>query len=480
MKKLLYKHLLIIITVIVFFAIALFNSLMYVELNPETDSIEGFIIALSTHNPFIGTSRIVFSNKIPKNNSNKIFGALFYNRIYFENHYYEAFPCFSRYIPGIIPHLSVTLPHFLFGINDIRTLLKIFTFVLHFTPIIFLFIIYLLLPEKDKFGIILLSFLSYIVYLRYYALSEIILATLFSWIIFIFYLYKDFDTLSPSKATIPILFSFFLIFCHPIVVLLIPILFVLGISKISKTNNKILIASLFLLFIAFIFNMFYVFSSLGRKDAFYSFESLRTLNMYFIVSVILILIATSLKNKTIRAVLIILLSSVICITVLKTYYPTGFNSRIFAVYITFLFMLFMIFSFKFKIDINYKWIRFVNIILIASILTSSIVYAKIIYNHNAKIAKYMQNHEFIKMKKFGPRYAVSNKNKYIAHTSLIMNSIFLNSSGHKCKILLTPEEADGYSVVFKTIIYHTKFLKKYNIDIDTIYQSLPYEKYERG
>lgn len=458
------KHSSIIITVSVFLAIALLNSLMYVELNPDTDSIESFVIALKTDNIFIGTSRMAFTPRTVKNDVDKIFAALFYNQIYFENGCYEAFPCISRYFTNILPHLSVTIPHFLFSVNDVNVLLKIFTFSLHFTPIIFLLIIYLLLPKKETFEIILLSFLTYMVYLRYYLLTETILTALFSWAIFNFYLYKNFNKLSLFDSIIILSFSFLLISSHPIVVIIIPILFFLGIKKLSESKNIILVCSLFLLFIAWIFNMFYTFNSVGTMPDFYSLESLQDFNLYLILSVILILtISMFKKNNILMTILLILFAVIIGIIVTKTSYPAGFNARILACYITFLFMIFLIFVLKFNIYINYKFIKFINIIMILSIFISSIGYAKTIYNHNLKIKHYMQTHDLIDINEFKIKY--SAKNKYILILSVIMNSIMLKPD-YNCKIALND------MVLPQEIINHSRILKNFNIDIDKIYKGL--------
>lgn len=224
---------------------------------------------------------------------------------------FSHFPYNSRFFPSILPHLGTGLA-IKFGILNIGTLLYIFTFISYLSPLIFLSIIYLNLPNgrKEYFDIILLSFLICITFMIYQIWTENLMTGLFLWIIFVIYSYCDFNKLSYMNIFSLIIFPVAIISSHPMVVVFIPILLFIGIKNYIRTKHKnstvkiIFTYSFIILTLAFVFNFYFILhpvfnatSEYLQAGIFYSAKMIRL--CLSILLILFIATAKNIKNKKI-------------------------------------------------------------------------------------------------------------------------------------------------------------------------------------
>ena len=142
----------------------------------------------------------------------------------------------------------------------------------------FLFIIYLNIPEykREIFEIILLSFLICINFMIYQIWTENFITGLFLWIVFVIYYYIDFDKLSKINLISLIVFSLCLISSHPMTAVFALPMIIFAIIKqyntknISNSTKFCLAISYILLFIAFVFNLYFIINPIINSGHDYS------------------------------------------------------------------------------------------------------------------------------------------------------------------------------------------------------------------
>lgn len=413
-------------------------------------------------------------------NSRQFFASLVFNDILYGSENIGNYQYIVRYFSTMLPQFSVIFSIFI-GIVDIKYLLSIFTFWVYFSPIIFLSIIYINIPKdkKETFEIILLSFLVCTVYMKYVMLAESLFSSLFLWIIFIIYFYINYDKLKLFNLITLMIFSIFLISSHPNVVVFIPMLLFFGINKYFKTKNIsppnkiVLISSFIILIIALIFNIYCILFPFSLFNDYWKFSMLRDLNfIYFISAIFSIIIISILKTKYDKylKIISIIFFTIVFYTVLQITPIQGVFYRMLNLYLVFLCMLFLIFISVFKIKLKYTYIKIANIVLMASFLISTLIYANKNNRFNYEILEYMENNEKISIQRFA-RDGLTNK--YDIQAAILFKKIFLNSNNN-CKILLSSEEFFGkkYS---KMYIEQNRF-KKFGIDIYKIMEIPGYYK----
>lgn len=385
-------------------------------------------------------------------------------------------PLLSRYFPLMLSHLSVSIS-ILLGLSNIKYLLTLFAFIVFFSHVIFLIIIYFNFPKdkKDIFMLILLSFLISFFYLQYFILTESFLAGLFIWIVFVIYFYVDFDKLSIFNSISLIIFSIFLISSYPSVVLFIPILLFFGITKyfktknIKKSSNIILLFSFIVLTFAFVFNVYCILSPksyLGSAN--FSLQMFKDLNFIaFMLSILVILFFSLFKDikkyKKIFITFTIIFSLAIGYIVLQIPPKLGHLYRALSFGIPFLFTLILICIAVFKINLEFIYIKIVNSGLIFWLLIGSLVYAKNINAHNLEIIDYMLNNQTIAIQKFQRK---DTRYKFEIYYAILINPIFIKTNNN-CKLLISRQD-QHHTMLMEYISKKIFKLKKFGIDVDKL------------
>lgn len=350
------NHFSIILTILIFTTISVINSSRHIGL--IEDGVHHFWEAVTAGNIWIGHEG-------------------FYN-----------FPYNSRFFPSILSHLATGLA-VKAGILNIGVLLYLFTMISYLSPLLFLVIIYLNLPEnkKEYFDIILLSFLICVTFMIYQIWTENLITGLFLWIIFVIYYYSDFKKLSYINIFSLLIFPVAAVSSHPMVVVFIPLLFVLGVKKYINEKNLslsakiILIYSFILLIFAFTFNCYYILHPIFAATneylhggVFYGIKILR-----LCISVLLILFI-SITRKNIKNVKIYnFLYIIACVNIFDDILfniqsSDGYTYRTLGFYSVLAFMIVLI---VFKNIKNTVYIKIINIIMLALLLANSVQYTRI-------------------------------------------------------------------------------------------------------
>ncbi len=393
-----------------------------------------------------------------------------------------TFPFNSRYFPSLIQHLSVGITA-IFGLKNIKILLFIFTFVSYFLPVLFLFIIYLNIPKykKENFEIISLSFLICLNFLIYLVWAENFITGLFLWTIFVIYYYIDFDKLSKINLISLIVFSLCLISSHPMTAVFVLPMIVFAIIKqlktknVPKSNQCCLITSYILLFIAFVFNLYFMINPIINSGHDYSsFIFIQKYPiLYFSFLLIFTLIISVIKiNKNLKYFLNFLFILICCgmlyfvLFKIKSY--DGYTYRVLGFYIPLLFMLFILFKDFFKLIINYKYIKILNFILLFIFIVHSIYYGKLWNEYLINIKNIMVANEEINYETM-TLYNLHHDHLFPQIFILVPNLFNIKTN---CKIIISGDDRSffedglsGYSIK-DDILSYKKQLSKFDIETD--------------
>lgn len=358
--------------VYIFIIIAIFNS--FIQIGIIEDGSHHLIEALLADNPVLGHEG--FSN----------------------------FPFNSRMFPTYLPHIFVGYSAFL-GITSINFLVSLFTFIVYFSPIIFLLFVFFNIPDekKENFEIILLSFLICFLFMEYHVWTENINTGLFLWVLFVIYYYVDFKKLTTLNIVSLLAYSFFAISSHPMAIaFILPFLF-FGIKKLictqnlSNKNKSVVIISFCLLFFALIFNLYYLFYPIALPDDYFKFKVfINKQFLVFTISIFFILIISFIgKNKISKRFFVILSLILFYSLIFKVDSSMGYPYRTLGFYMPLFFMLFIVFKDSFNLQLNYKYLKITNIVLVIIILVNSIN-TGIVWNKSLNnIKKYTDNVSFI-------------------------------------------------------------------------------------
>lgn len=446
-------HFSIILTILILTAISVINSSRNIGL--IEDGVHHFWEAVTSGNIWIGHEG-------------------FYN-----------FPYNSRFFPSILSHLATGLA-VKAGILNIGVLLYLFTMISYLSPLLFLVIIYLNLPEnkKEYFDIILLSFLICVTFMIYQIWTENLITGLFLWIIFVIYYYTDFKKLSYINIFSLLIFPVAAVSSHPMVAVFIPVLLIIGIKKYINNKNLslsakiILIYSFILLIFAFIFNCYYILHPIFaatneylQGGVFYGIKMLR-----LCISVLLILFITvkikNVKNSKIYNFLYIIACVNIFDDILFNIQSSdGYTYRTLGFYSVLVFMIFLIF---FKNIKNTVYIKIINIVMLSLLLANSVQYTRIWDKYLSDV-----NRHFIANKQINILY----DSKLNIYTSQPVFFQVYHYHLHPFVLLLLPETfgisgSGGYKTIVisqsqsladfyvSNIIKRKNILKKFSINTD--------------
>lgn len=287
-----------------------------------------------------------------------------------------------------------------FGILNISSLLYIFTFISYLSPLIFLSIIYLNMPndKKEYFDVILLSFLICITFMIYQIWTENLMTGLFLWIIFAIYFYCDFNKLSYLNIFSLIVFPIAIISSHPMVVVFIPILLFIGIKKYintkhtSLTAKTILIYSFIILTFALIFNYYYIlhptFNATNeylQGGVFYSTKMLRL--CLSILLIIFIVTRKNIKNKKVyNFAYLIIAVNIIDTLIFNIPSSDGYIYRTLGFYSVLFFMVILIIFRHIKYT---SYIKITNTLFLMLLLINCLNYTKIWNRYLSDINRYL-------------------------------------------------------------------------------------------
>lgn len=452
--NLLKDNIFIVIILFVFFCLSIINSVYNVGL--IEDGVHHFWEAITADNIFVGHEGT------------------------------SSFPYNSRYFPSVFSHLITGL-FVLSGVVKIKFLLIIFTFISYFVPAIFLYFIYLNITDNRKniFEIILLSFLLEIIFLNYQIWTENFMTSLFLWNIFVIYLYSDFSKLSKFNLISLIIFPVFLISSHPMVVVFIPFLLMYTIykhyvnkTKICKNNSIFLIVSYVLLFVALIFNIYFIINPIfASTNEYLNLSLLKDIKIFAIfLYLILIFIALSIiKNAKIKYFIFLSLLIVIFDNLFLNIEPNKcYTYRILGFYIPLFFMTVLFFTKIFKIVYKTTDFRILNILLLFIFVFNSVFYANLWNKFCLLSENYLKENKYIDIaynnnyKLFTSQETVFNLYHVHLYPMFIMLLENMNNNNNECKInLFVP---DKFMVNFYNgcIFHRTKQLEKYSIDLNKI------------
>jgi len=383
-------------------------------------------------------------------------------------------PLYARYFPLILPHLSVTVS-MLLGLSNIKYLLYIFTFISYSYHAVFLIIIYFNFPNDKKrlFEVIFLSFMVSFFYLQYFIFTESFLTGLFIWVIFVIYFYSDFNQLSFLNSISLIIFSVAISSSYPSVIFFIPILLFFGVIKylktknIKKINRIIIIFSFVVLLVAFIFNIYYIFHpEISLTSSNLNLQMFKDLNFVCILMfAILTLVFSFLKSinryKKIFIIITIIFSIAVGYFLLQIHPKLGHLYRALGFCIPFIFMLFLICVAIFKLNLEFVYIKILNLALIFWLLIGNLIYAKHINDYNLKIINYMLNNKTITIEKFQRK---NTRDKFAIYYAVLLKTVFLKTN-NSCKLLILSQDEHQLMHV-KYIIKNKSKNKKLGIDIE--------------
>lgn len=434
------NHIYFVLTIVVLFLIAVVNTYSFIGLT--YDNSYNFLCSLRVNDVLEG-------------------------REAFKDYIY-----FVRYFPTFLPHLAV-ISSIQIGITSVKYLLGIFTFAVYFSPIIFLTVIYFNIPKNKKniFHVFLFSFLICTSYIEYFMLAEGYFTSLFLFIIFVIYFYVDFEKITVFNIFSLMVFSVFLISSHPQVVIYIPLLLFLGIFKYFKTKNidlknKIFInISFFLLMVAFCVNIYEILRPIADYEEYFHFMMLEDLNFInFMLTIFLIGLISffNIKNKKIEIISITIIIFTIPYIVFNIQPIQGFSYRMITLYIPFMALLFLIISEIIKMkNINLKYMKITNLVLLFSLFVSTLLYAHKNNNFNSEISNYMLKNKSIS----GTRFIRDGiMNKYDLYGILLFCNVFPKEV-KKCTISITRKEWERYH---KSCVRKNRF-EKFGICLKQVY-----------
>jgi hypothetical protein len=387
---------------------------------------------------------------------------------------FADFPFNSRYFPSLIQHLSVGILALL-EITNIKILLFMFTLTSYLLPIIILAIIYFNIP-KDKrncFEIVLLYFLTCMNFMIYQIWTENFLTGLFLWVIFVIYYYNDFDKLSKFNLITLITFSTCLISSHPMTsVFVIPMIIFAMIKqyrtgKSSILTNVVLVLSYILLFIAFCFNLYFIFDPVYPKDDYLLFEFFKEPAFtYFILSILFVLLTSLIKinNKKIK----ILFNVIYCLICFGLLYfipleiqsSDGYMYRVLGFYVPLFLMIFILIKDLFGFIMNYKNIKVINLLLVIIFVFHSAYYGLLWNKYLFNVKNIMVNNSEINFMKIST-YNLFHFHK-LPYIFVITPALF--DVKQKFKIILS-KNSFLYGHVSNIEKYKNR-LSKFNVDVD--------------
>ncbi|MCR4662951.1 MAG: hypothetical protein K5622_03575 [Endomicrobiaceae bacterium] len=384
----------------------------------------------------------------------------------------NSFPFNSRYFPTIIQHLSVGIL-ILLGITNLKIILFTFTLLSYLLPVMILFVVYLNIPKEKKncFEIMLLYFLTCMIFMMYQVWTENFLTGLFLWVIFVIYYYNDFDKLSKFNLISLILFSVCLISSHPMTAVFVVPMIIFAIIKqyktknISKTNKTILIVSYILLFIAFIFNLYFIFRPIYIKDDYLFFEFLdKPVFIYFSLSLILLLLVSLINTKKLKYLLTCIVAFVcfgmLNFVLLEIESSDCYTYRVLGFYVPLFLMIFILVKDFFKLIMNYNYIKVVNYVLIIIFFIHSVYFGLSWNKYLINIKDTMITNEqvnFMKLSKYGLFHFHT-----IPYDCVFVSALF--DINPKCKISVS-EKSLLYGHA-KKIKKYKNYLSKFNIKVD--------------
>lgn len=358
--------------VYIFIIIAIFNS--FIQIGIIEDGSHHLIEALLADNPILGHEG------------------------------FSTFPFNSRMFPTYLPHIFVGYAAF-FGITNINFLVSLFSFIVYFSPIIFLLLVFFNIPteKKENFEIILLSFLICFLFMEYHVWTENINTGLFLWILFVIYYYVDFKNMSKLNSVSLLFFPFIIISSHPMVVaFVLPFIF-FGVKKFINTYNMdikkkiVIITSFCFLFCAFIFNLYYLFYPIALPDDYFKFKIF--INKQFIVFIFSVFVILTVAIFNEKKLLKILFYAFVCVLfydlIFKVDGSFGYSYRTLGFYVPLFFMLFIVFKDRLNLKQNYKFLKITNIVLVTIILVNSINTGFIWNKSVNNIKKHTDNESFI-------------------------------------------------------------------------------------
>ncbi|MDD5022507.1 MAG: hypothetical protein PHR82_10345 [Endomicrobiaceae bacterium] len=421
----------------------------------------------------------------------------------------ETIPYNVRYFPSILAHASVGFSAQYLGILNIKYLLYIFTFMSYFKWIICLIIIYLNLPKdkKEIFEIILLSFLITFTFTSYQIWAENIMTGLFIWIPFVIFYYVDFDKLTVFNKFCIVIFSFVLISSHQMVLVFIPGLLIIAIKKnISARNLNISsrialeISYIFLVF-AIIFNILSMFGGLsdnytGQTQKYMSITLLleNTAFVLFCSGTMIILLLSFFKNNTKYDKVKYFITVIFAFYIFHLFLfqiPThsNFSNVTLGFHIPLFFFILMIFIGLFKIKIEYKYIKLINLALCLLICLNSIHYGLFWKRYLTNINEYILKNENITITFSDKRIwkyptvmgigaDVANNliqyrtchPKYILYILIFMPHLFDKYKFNNFISLKTPKDYRCNSTKHTTtyfVIQRKETLKQFGMDVDS-------------
>ncbi len=450
----------------------------------ENTSIIIVLICLS----FVAVFNAFMNIGIIEDGCHNFWEALIADNIWLGHEGIDEFPFNSNYFPSLIQHLSVGIP-ILLGLTSIKILLFIFTFVSYFLPTLFLFIIYLNTPKnkRENFEIIILSFLICMIFMIHLVWAENLITGLFLWTIFVIYYYVDFDKLSKINLISLIIFSLCLISSHPMTAVFALPMITFAIIKQLKTKNIpdltkfCLTTSYIFLFIAFVFNLYFIIEPVYPANDYLSFKFIlqQQAFLYFLIVLLCVLIMsiTKISNKKTKYLLDFLFILICCgmlkfvLLEIKTY--EGLMYRILGFYVPLFFMLFILFKDFFKLIINYKYVKILNFILLFIFVFHSIHYGKLWNEYLINVKNIMLNNKNIIFEKI-VWYDLQHYQSF-AKIFVLMPNLFGIEQNYK--IILSGEDVSSFKREFLTkdlmcsfieeeIYSYKKQLSKFNIKAD--------------
>jgi len=453
--KILKDNIFIVVILSVFFCLSVINSVCNMGL--IEDGVHHFWEAITSGNIFLGHEGI------------------------------NSFPYNSRYFPSIFSHL-ITGVFVLSGVVKIKFLLTIFTFISYFIPVILLYCVYLNINNNRKyiFEFILLSFLLEFLFLNYQIWTENFITGMFLWNVFVIYLCSDFSRLSKINLISLIVFPSFLISSHPMVVVFIPFLLIYAIYKhyvnkgnICKKNNIFLIVSYILLFIAFVFNIYFIINPIFAAANEYLnmslFKNINVVKPFLFVILLFVLTSIKLKNKIIKNLIYIIFLVVIFNSLFFNIEPNkSYVYRVLGFYIPLFFMIILFLITTFKTVYETIYFRILNILLLFVFVFNSVFYADLWNKFCLMSTNYLQENKYINIG-YNDSYQLFTSqpqmfNLYHVHLYPIFIILLENMNGKniECKINLSVPDDDMANFYNLNVFNREKQLKNFSIELNKI------------
>lgn len=228
-----------------------------------------------------------------------------------------------------------------------------------------------------------------------------------------------------------------------------------------------MIFSFVVLLVAFIFNIYYIFHpEISLTSSNLNLQMFKDLNFICILMfVILTLVFSFLKSinryKKIFIIITIIFSLAVGYFLFQIHPKLGHLYRALGFCIPFIFMLFLICVEILKLNLEFVYIKILNIALIFWLLIGNLIYAKHINDYNLKIINYMLNNKTITIEKFQRK---NTRDKLAIYYAVLLKTVFLKTN-NSCKLLILFQ--DGHQLMHvKYIIKNKSKNKKLGIDIE--------------